>query len=416
VFRAGLKLLVRRPALPLIHLGLLGLIGLMMMAQFGSVPAKGEIKEIKPEVAIIDHDGSQLSKALRTYLEDHGMPVHVGSSKRDLQDAAAKSAAAYIAVIPAGYQAGFEEAARGEGIGHKDSAARAQAMPQLETVVMLASDQGRYMDQLANTYLRQTWAQLVADPDADLGAALTQARQLSDLRVKQSMVERPAGEADGERFRYYLGFVAYPLTAGICVLSGLIFHAFFSGGVRRRNLAAPVPPARMSLQIACATAVLCVAGWIWVTLLGFAPWAGGAEVAGASPGRFALGLAASLVYTLVPLSLGYLGVSLGLGPNGLNGYGTILSLALAFLGGLFTADVASSDFMRTLGLFMPTHWHLVAVRQAETMTGTWASVGPYLGALAIEVLFAAVLAAAGLLATRVRMQTAEAGGLTFDED
>ncbi|MDR0432415.1 MAG: hypothetical protein LBH48_03775, partial [Bifidobacteriaceae bacterium] len=302
--RAALKLLIRRPSLPLVHLGLLGFIGVMMMTQFGAAAAPGEIAAIKPEVAVVDHDDSQLSRALTAYLEDRGTPVEIGQTKRDLQDAAANSEAAYIAVIPAGYEAEFVAAARGDGIVQGTD-----EMPQLETVATLASAQSRYLDQLTTTYLHLVRAGLTAQPDADLAEVLDASAQLSDLSVGQSIVARPPTKADATRFSSYLGFAAYPLTAGVMILTGLIFHRFASGEVRRRNLAAPVPTARMTAQVGLAAGVVCVVGWVWVSLLGLFPTTGGVAFATESPGRFAHRLAAVLVLTVVPRSRGVIAAS-----------------------------------------------------------------------------------------------------------
>jgi ABC-2 type transport system permease protein len=399
VFKTALRLIIRRPSLPLVHLVALGLIGVLMVAGSMSDSSGGEITEVKPTVAVIDHDGSALSRALTAQLASKGEPIQIGQTKRALQDAAANGDAAYIAVIPAGYESEF-------------LAARGGPPPVFETVATLESAQSRYMDQVANTFLRLVRAELAAPGGAELDRALADAARLADLQVDQSVVDKPASGADTERFGAYLGYTAYPLTAGVLVLTGLMFHLFHSGEVRRRNLASPVPPPAMAGALTAAGVVVCLVAWLWVGLLSFAPPGGGLAVLSAAPGRFALAMAAALVYTSVPLALGFLAGQLGLGTAALNGLGTILGLAFAFLGGSFTVGLEPSGPMAAIGPFVPSHWHMQAVQEAVGMANfTWHSYAPYLGALAMELLFAAVFAALGLLAGRLRAQRDVSAGV-----
>ncbi|MDR1635687.1 MAG: ABC transporter permease [Bifidobacteriaceae bacterium] len=410
IFRTALRLIIRRPALPLTHLGALGLVGVFLMAGAMSDQATSGIVAIKPTVAVVDHDGSALSHALTAYLASRGTPVEIGSTSRDLQDAAASGDVAYIAVVPSGYQEEFVAsalAAADPGGGDGGGEATASA---LETVATLESAQSRYLEQVTNTYLRLVRAGLIANPGAGLDQALAQAGRLADLGVKQTVVARPASQTDTQRFGVYVNYAAYPLTAGVLVLTGLLFHSFQTGEVRRRNLASPLAPRRMAAGLGLAGVAVCVAAWLWVGLLSLVPIVGGLGVLTAAPGRFALAMAAALVYTAVPLAMGFLAGALGLGPAALNGLGTIAGLAFAFLGGLFTAGIEPSGTMAAIAPFTPTHWHVRAVEAAGRLTDfSWDSLAPYLGPLAVELLFAAVFAAVGLLAGRLRMQTADAG-------
>jgi ABC-2 type transport system permease protein len=271
------------------------------------------------------------------------------------------------------------------------------------------------LDQVANGFLRLVRAGLVAAPGDGLSGALARAERITELSVDQSVVARPADKTDTTRFGYYVGYAAYPLTAGVLVLVGLVVHSFQTGEVRRRNLAAPVSPGRMAAGLALAGGVICVVAWLWVGLLSLASPAGGLAVVDGTPGVFALAMAAALVYTTVPLALGFMGGQLGMGVSGLNGFATVAGLAFAFLGGLFTSGLQASGLMGAIGPFTPTHWHAKAVHQAVEMTGlSWGSLAPYLAALGVELLFAAVFAAVGLLAGRLRAQTADAGGMALE--
>jgi ABC-2 type transport system permease protein len=396
------------------------------MAGSMSAAPTAEVTPVKPTVAVVDRDHSELSLALARHLEARGTPVRIGQGQRDLQDAAALGEAAYIAVIPAGYEKAFvaaaaadrteAEAAAGTGEDGIGQSGRAAA-PLLETAVTLESAQSRYMDRLANAFLHLVRAGLVAAPDGGLEEALARAERVSGLAVEQSVVARPETATDTQRFGYYMAYAAYPLTAGVLVLTGLMVRSFQVGEVRRRNLAAPVRPGRTAAQLCLAGAVVCVAAWTWVSALSFFPAAGGWSVLAGAPGVFALVAAAALVYAAVPLAMGFMGAQLGMGGTALNGFGTIGALAFAFLGGLFTKGVEATGAMAGIGQFTPTYWHLKAIDAAPGIAeASGGSLTAYLGPLGMELLFAAAFAAVGLLAGRVRRQTADAGGLPLDTD
>jgi ABC-2 type transport system permease protein len=130
-------------------------------------------------------------------------------------------------------------------------------------------------------------------------------------------------------------------------------------------------------------------------------------VAAAAPARFALIWLAVLVYTAAPLALGFLAANIGMGTTGLNAFANTLGLVFAFLGGLFTVGLEMTPAAGAVGQFLPTYWHRQAVERAGMISeASWSGVAPYLGAIGLELLFAAAVAALGLVLGRVRAQRA----------
>jgi ABC-2 type transport system permease protein len=152
IFRAAFKLVLRRPFELVGWVGGISLVGLFLFFAINSSDPAVEIEPVKPTVAVVDRDQSVLSEGLANYLLGRGTPVHIGGSERDLREAAAGGQIAYIAVIPAGY---------GDSVtGGGPAGGGGQAL--IETVVTLESAQSRYMDQLAQTFLRLVRAELAA--------------------------------------------------------------------------------------------------------------------------------------------------------------------------------------------------------------------------------------------------------------
>ncbi|MDR3359653.1 MAG: ABC transporter permease [Bifidobacteriaceae bacterium] len=400
IFRTALRLVARRPGSLAVYFGMMGVLGVLLVEGFTSQAPEAPIDEAKPTVVVVDHDDSELSRALAAEVAKWGEPRELGDSQRELRDAAAVSGIAYIALIPEGYQADFEAAARAGG-----------QPPRFETVDTLDTAQEVLIDQRAEAFLRLTWTALAAQPEAGLDLALTQAERASAAQAEQAVVERQATGVDTTRFGYFAGFAAYPLTVGILALAGLMFRAFQVGDVRRRNLASPVSPRLVSWRLGLAGVVVCLLAWSWMSILSLAPSSGGLAVAAGAPLRFALVLVALLVFTAAPLALAFLASQLGMSEAGMGGFANLVGLAFAFLGGLFTAGLEPGEVMTRIGQFTPAYWHAQAVEAAIGLTEpTWAGLGAYLGPLGVVLLFAAVFAAVGLVVGPIRSQLADSAG------
>jgi ABC-2 type transport system permease protein len=393
IFKAALRVLTRHP-LVILNALFLGVMGSFVMVGFGEA-ASTAIEDHRPTVAVIDRDQSQLSGALRDFLMERGTPVAVGTSTRAIQDATAKSEAAYILIIPAGFESDFDQ-----GIREREE------IPLLETVISVATADGHHMDQLATTYLRLVRAGRLADPEADLAAAVERANRLAAVKVERAIVPSENPERETARFRYYMRWMGYSLTVGAIALPGFAFSAFGTGELRRRNFVAPISAARLTGQIGLASAVVCLVLLAWCLLWSFTPAAGGWPTLTEAPGTFALVAATALVFATVPLSIGLLGAQVGMGMAGLTGLANIVGLVFAFLGGVFIDDsVLPSVVVQRIAEFIPSTWYGRAIDAAAD--GTF---GPLASAIGVQLLFAAAIAAVALLVNRLRFQTADAGG------
>ncbi|MDR2566149.1 MAG: ABC transporter permease [Bifidobacteriaceae bacterium] len=404
ICKTALRVIVRHPGV-VVNALVIGLMGVFVMSSFTSSVAE-DLSRPRPKTAVIDHDNSVLSRALAGFLEERGEPVRTGQTKRDLQDAAAKNEAAYILVIPAGFERDFAAGVRADA-----------ETPLLETVVSLAAAQGRYMEQLTSGYLRAVRAGLIADPDAGMRSLTDQADRVAGLEVQRGVVPKAGQVVSTTTFRYYMRWAGYPLTVGVIALSGYLFRAFGTGEVRRRNLAAPVSGTRLAGQIGLAVAVVAVGIWAWNLALGFAPTTGGVDALDGDPGGFAVAALALLLFAAVPLAVGFLAAQTGMGMAGITALANILGLVFAFLGGGFMDDSFSlSPGVQAFAQFIPSSWHSRAIDgvfgSIDVAAGSWGAVAAALG---VELLFAAVIAAAGLLVGRLRLQTADAGGNYADD-
>ncbi|MDR1806988.1 MAG: ABC transporter permease [Propionibacteriaceae bacterium] len=396
IFKTAVQLLIRHKVYFIVYVMAVGAVGLFMVVGQTATPGAGDLNRVVPTVGVIDRDQSQLSTALTAFLADQATLVTLDDSRAALQQAAEQNNPTYSAIIPAGFEADFLAAVT-SGAG----------LPVIETVSSYNVTEAYMADELVNGFLSAVQAAAVAQPGAPLATLLDQAAAAAGRTTDATVVSLGAAES-GERVGSLLLWCTYALTAGVGTLVGLIAAGFRRGELGQRNLVAPVRPRTMSLQVAAGCAVAAVATTAWIVLLMCLPPIGGLDLLAETPGVFGLLVVDVLVYSLVCTAFGFLLAQTGWGLAGINGAANIVGLGCYFLGGV---GLQLTSSLSTVAHFLPTYWYgdgLMALTEASALTG--GVLGRYGRDLAIQCLFAAALAAVGLVVGRVRRTSASEAG------
>ncbi|MDR1358459.1 MAG: ABC transporter permease [Coriobacteriales bacterium] len=409
-FKTAIRLIFRFPVFLLVYIVGLGLFGVAITASNTGTATAEEAQltdeAIRPSVAVIDRDGSELSEGIHAFYTERTTPVAVEDTTLALQTATAQDLASYIVIIPEGYGVAFREAARSAAAGGSETAA-----PALQTIVNYAQSDAVYMDLLTQEYLSVLRIAAIAEPDATDAEILERAATASNLHASYDIVETQVEAAPSELVSLYFSWLSYPMTAGLIVLTSVIFGTFQSGELRRRNLCSPLSPSKMNTQIAAGCVALVLMTWLFLVLLSLLPVCGGLELFTQNPTIFLLFALAALVLAFMPFSLGFLLSQLGLREMASNGVANIVGLAFSFLSGVFMGGTQMlGEGIQAVAHAIPTYWYLGALEalvqggtSAEALTG-------YSGNLGVVVLFSIVLFALALLIGHRRAQNAEAGG------
>lgn len=326
VCKTALKVFFRHPIYLVIYVLWLGCMGLFMGMSL-AYSGQGTFTEERPNVAVIDRDGSALSQGVADFIGEHSQLVTVADNERSLQDATAQNQAAYIVIIPQGFGDDFANA-----VGS------ATDTPVLDTVVSYESYAGPMMDNLVNEYLATVRTYLVA------GAGASQAdiaqRAAADLAdsVGVTVQQTSASAMVSHQYSTYMNFSVYPAMLAIIICVAVVMGVFGRDEVRRRDFASAASSLSMNLQIALACAVIAVIVWIWISALGLIAFGGSLE--GVAPGVIVAGIADLFAFCLVALALGFLIGQLTGSELVMNAAGNILGLILSFLGGYL--DIARS--------------------------------------------------------------------------
>ena len=392
-FRTSLRIVWGHRLYVLIYLVFISMLGVLAVGGASSSPDAEETGFIaaKPTVAVIDRDGSDISRGITEYVYAQGTSVDVADDERSIQDAAAEDRASYVLVIPAGY-----------GDALMDAAATGGEAPSLETVVSYQSSSGTLMDLSVRGYLQSAYgfAATVASSQADV------VRLASDAAAEKSetTIITTATEPLTSWLLYYFQFSTYPIFASVTMVVAVLMNSLNERDVRMRSLAAPITSARRSLQTFLACCVMGLVAWAWICLVGFALNDGAATIATA-PAQVALMCGSLLAYSLVSVTAGFLVGQLGMGEMAANAISNVAGMALSFLGGGWVQLALMPAAVQQAARFFPSYWSTTAANDAFLLTETsGAAVAGVLGEIGVVCLFAVAIFAVSLVVGRARMR------------
>jgi len=372
-FRTSLRIVAAHRVIILVYLLTLSMFGLLM--GLSVTDAADEVVDVHATVAVVDRDGSEVSRGVTRYLESVSESRPLEDSRQAMQDATAQNRISYILVIPAGYGQALQASARQSG-----------EPPALETVVNYESAAGSLMDVRTTSYLEQVRTYMGAVTD-DPARAVALADAAMEHTAAAELVPQESTPLP-HSLLVFAQFSLYPLTAFAIVSVSTLMASLGRRAVRSRLSAAPVSGWERGRGLLGSCLVVGLVGWAWILCLG---------VVGAALGA----------YTLVPVSLGFLLGQLGLGENAANVIANIGGLALSFLGGAWISSDLMPAALVTVARFTPTYWANRAMTGAADVTSVSAdTVLPLLADCGVCALFAVALLSVGLAVGRTRARSA----------
>ena len=321
-FSCALRILWAHRIYLLIYLVVMSLMGVFVASQSIPPSTDGSMPEAPAAVAVIDRDGSAVSRGLAAYLGREAELVEVADTQRALQDAVAQESVDCLLVVPPGYGDALVEAAR-TGV----------EAPALESSLSTSGAAG-----LLAQIQAQGWLQAVYGFVDTLGATPEEAVELADQTTEAGAEASVAPVSEGTRtlqqrlaLRVYLAFSEYPIFAAATVCIAVLMRALNQRDVRERILVAPTHAFARSLQVFGACMLVSLVCWLWIGGLGLGLFGG--ELPRTDPGQVGVALLALLAYALFAGSVGFLLGQLGIGEEAANAIANIGGMVLSFLGG-----------------------------------------------------------------------------------
>lgn len=392
-FRSALRVAWRHPVYLVSYLAILSLmsvlVGRLVADQAAAAPSSYE--PVRASVAVVDEDGSDLSRALASWAGGRFELVETNGAQ-EVQDALARSLVDCVLVLPQGFGQELLDAAR-----------TGDDLPNVQATYGTDVQTGVLAAQEASQWVSLAGSAAILEPDAGAGAVGELATQAMGQRADvATLTNADAGDVHTTAgATTYFNFSAYPIMSSVVVTVGLVLSVFSESEVRRRQGCAPVSPARLDASLLGGCLVLALGAWAWTSVLGLAVFAD--ELSDVPAANLALLLVAQLAISLTPLSLAFMLSRLGLREQGLNAAGNIGGMVLTFLGGAWVPLSLMGEEVRTVAHFVPTYWVSDAVTTllgASALTASdLARVGTDIG---VATLFAVAIAALGLALSRAR--------------
>lgn len=388
-FRTCLKILAGHRIYILVYLVMLSAFALLVGLPSGTAADSGYTKT-SVKVAVIDRDGTALSKALAAHVRDGNAAVELDGTDEAIQDALAKGSVSYLLVIPEGWEAGLIAAAQ-DG----------SSAPDLETSVSCQSGQARLVDIEATSYADALYglaAAGIADPSAlaeAAGTAWSTSAKVTSLEETPEPV--PQGVVQSALFS------SYSLFSSIAIAISLLMGALRRPAIEGRLLAAPTKRHTRSLVLFCACLTAALAAWGFNVVLQFMFLGRGS--ASQAPAQLCLIYLGMLLNALNAAGIGYLLGQFSMSENAANASANVLGMGMSFLGGALIDLSYLPEGVLALARLTPTYWTSSAIGAASELASvTPKTLAPIFQDFLVALLFAVAFMLSGMVLSSRRAQ------------
>ncbi len=392
-FRAALRVALAHPLYLVVYTVFVSLMGAFIALSMGtSTPDAATSYEPYPAtVAIVDRDGSDVSRAFVGHMAGRYDLADVADDPAELQDGVATGRVDCVFVVPSGFGRDLVRAARG-----------GRELPAVEEAYGVSTQASALAGVEA-----QRWASLAgsaaamhADADQATVALLASDAAKSRAQVKiRSKNAQAWGAAD--QLGQYLRFGTYAVTSSVIVCVGMVLTAMSDPDLRRRLEAGPQASRSRALATLAACAVLTLAVSAVSVAVGLVALWG--PVSTLPAWQVTLAFAANLAFATVPLAIAFLCTQLGAREQILNAVGNVLGMVMSFMGGAWVPLSIMGAGVVAAAHLVPTFWTNDAITTVlDAASPTPAVMGAYLTGVGVTLLFAVAFASAGLALARTR--------------
>ncbi len=286
------------------------------------------VSDYNPEVYIVDKDNTEFSKELVAELDKHAnIKEYIGNE--DIEEELMKSWVSLYIEIPEGFSDNFNEFKNTNEDKFKS-----------KNRIIIKSIEGSksriFIDEKLNNFLNSKLNDTEVKDDDFIKLNVSSAINTYDTTAKISAIS----------------FAAYGVLYGIPSIIGTFFMIIRKKNIRDRYSCAPVSSKKYLTQVIlasiCVTIVFCLILAVFIMNILFKM---------PIDNIWLLNFVNILVLAILGIALGLLFGMVVKNLEALNGIGVGVSLALAFLGGLFVPLEIFSDTMRKIATFTPTYWY-----------------------------------------------------------
>lgn len=362
VFKYFLRILWTYKISIFLYFGIFGLISIMNMKQ-GSPT---EYREIKAEIAVLDEDGSELSRHLTAYLTANNK-ILPAPERKDIDEQIFMGMFDLIVIIPKGF---------GEN----------PMLEKLELNKNVLSTRSHKVIQEVSGYML-LW-QISRQPDGSVDYAL-----LDQALAQKAEIELlgKAGNTFGkeEWMKRYMNASAYPIIALIIFSIGMGMADFNNRRIAFRNKCSGYTLRYFQGQMFLSQLLFGVILWTWIILLGFI------LSGGLISGQYSLNLA---VFITTVLSFCFFLNNVVKNKQVLSAIANIVALGSSFICGVFIPLEYLGSLVLKIARFLPAYYFVLVNEAIFNESGDWQLN------MAMQLLFALVFLLLGFYVAKTRQR------------
>lgn len=298
-------------------------------------------QEVEPDIVWVDHDQSEASNALKSYMQDIAEIKDVGDTKKDHEDALFYGFVSFIVEVPKGFEDNL--------LAGKDTNIACTSRPDEVNASML--------EMKIESYLSTMYIYHESDPALKVSQLNEKARQSVDTKLDISMHSNEELNISQTLRSGFFNYASYIFMALTMLSVGLIMTTIFKSNLQKRDLVSPISSNKRNFSLFLANILFGSALWaVFMVVIMFLPNSDMWTLQG-----FFYGLNL-YIYGMLCVSVGFLFSCLLSNKahvgQALNGLTNIVSLGSAFLGGAFVPQSLISESILTISHFIPTYWYV----------------------------------------------------------
>lgn len=307
----------------------------IIMASDAKATDEKAFKPTSISLGIVDRDLSSTSKAIINYLSEYHKVIPLADDKELMQDELYYRNVEYILIIPTQFETSLFDGAD----------------VSLDCIKIPNSNSGLYVDLQIEQLLRTLRSFLSAGYDLPSAMLKTKEVLASETNVSLSLDKETS--LSTPKYYYYYKFLPYILIALMIQTISTTLYVFNKPDIRKRNICSSESLKSRNFQLVLGSFVVSICIYLLVTVVGFILYR--KEISNSATIPYCL--LNSFIFLIVSISLGYFIGIIGHNLEAISAYGTILSLAFSFLGGVFVPLSVMSENVKSFSRFVPTYWY-----------------------------------------------------------
>lgn len=307
----------------------------IIMASDAKATDEKAFKPTSISLGIVDRDLSSTSKAIINYLSEYHKVIPLADDKELMQDELYYRNVEYILIIPTQFETSLFDGAD----------------VSLDCIKIPNSNSGLYVDLQIEQLLRTLRSFLSAG--YDLPSAMLKSKEVLASETNVSLSLDKETSLSTPKYYYYYKFLPYILIALMIQTISTTLYVFNKQDIRKRNICSSESLKSRNFQLVLGSFVVSICIYLLVTVVGFILYRN--EISNSATIPYCL--LNSFIFLIVSISLGYFIGIIGHNLEAISAYGTILSLAFSFLGGVFVPLSVMSENVKSFSRFVPTYWY-----------------------------------------------------------